>query len=87
MITYNYNRYGSDFPFTPSKYIKTNLEVLLKMLDGEDLKQYKEKSGIWFWDARNPKENAYALEEFHHPEDLALKLTAKNPDEANQDLD
>lgn len=50
------------------------------------LKQYKEKSGIWFWDARNPKENAYALEEFHHPEDLALKLTAKNPDEANQDL-
>ena len=42
MITYNYNRYGSDFPFTPSKYIKTNLEVLLKMLDGEDLKQYKE---------------------------------------------
>ncbi|MCZ3508703.1 hypothetical protein L2837_05750 [Lactobacillus gasseri] len=49
------------------------------------LKQYKEKSGIWFWDARNPKENAYALEEFHHPEDLALKLTAKNPDEANQD--
>lgn len=42
MITYNYNRYGSDFPFTPSKYIKTNLEVLLKMLDGEDIKQYKE---------------------------------------------
>ena len=42
MITYNYNRYGSDSPFTPSKYIKTNLEVLLKMLDGEDLKQYKE---------------------------------------------
>ena len=42
MITYNYNSYGSDFPFTPSKYIKTNLKVLLKMLDGEDLKQYKE---------------------------------------------
>lgn len=50
------------------------------------LKQYKEKSGIWFWDARNPKENAYALEEFHHPEDLALKLTAQNPDLADQDL-
>lgn len=50
------------------------------------LKQYKEKSGIWFWDARNPKENAYALEEFHHPEDLALKLTAQNPDEANEAL-
>lgn len=31
------------------------------------LKQYQEKSGIWFWDARNPKENAYALEEFHKP--------------------
>lgn len=42
MITYNYNSYWSDFPFTPSKYIKTNLEVLLKMLDGEDIKQYKE---------------------------------------------
>lgn len=50
------------------------------------LKQYKEKSGIWFWDARNPKESAYALEEFHHPEDLALKLTAQNPDLADQDL-
>lgn len=36
------------------------------------LKQYQEKSGIWFWDARNPKENAYALEEFHKPDDLAL---------------
>ena len=47
------------------------------------LKQYQEKSGIWFWDARNPKENAYALEEFHKPDDLALKLTAKNKDEAD----
>lgn len=42
MITYNYNSYGSDFPFTSSKQIKTNLEVLLKMLDEEDIKQYKE---------------------------------------------
>lgn len=50
MITYNYNRYWSDSPFTPSKYIKTNLEVLLKMLDGEDLKQYKEM--ILFKDAQ-----------------------------------
>lgn len=50
------------------------------------LKQYQEKSGIWFWDARNPKENAYALEEFHKPDDLALKLTAKNKNEANNDL-
>lgn len=50
------------------------------------LKQYQEKSGIWFWDARNPKENAYALEEFHKPDDLALKLTAKNKDEADNDL-
>ena len=50
------------------------------------LKQYQEKSGIWFWDARNPKENAYALEEFHKPNDLALKLTAKNKDEADNDL-
>lgn len=50
------------------------------------LKQYQEKSGIWFWDARNPKENAYALEEFHKPDDLALKLTAKNKTEADNDL-
>lgn len=50
------------------------------------LKQYQEKSGIWFWDARNTKENAYALEEFHKPDDLALKLTAKNKNEANNDL-
>lgn len=50
------------------------------------LKQYKEKSGIWFWDARNPKESAYALEEFHHPEDLALKLTSQNPELADKDL-
>ena len=50
------------------------------------LKQYKEKSGIWFWDARNSKESAYALEEFHHPEDLALKLTSHNPELADQDL-
>ena len=50
------------------------------------LKQYKEKSGIWFWDARNPKESAYALEEFHHPEDLALKLTSQNPEIADKDL-
>lgn len=50
------------------------------------LKQYKEKSGIWFWDARSPKESAYALEEFHHPEDLALKLTSQNPELADKDL-
>lgn len=50
------------------------------------LKQYKEKSGICFWDARNPKESAYALEEFHHPEDLALKLTSQNPEIADKDL-
>lgn len=50
------------------------------------LKQYKEKSGIWFWDARNPKESAYALEEFHHPEDLALKLTSQNPELVDKDL-
>lgn len=50
------------------------------------LKQYKEKSGIWFWDARNPKENAYALESFHTPKDLKLKLTADNPDQADKNL-
>lgn len=34
--------YGSDFPFTPSKQIETNLNQLLKMLEEDDLKPYKE---------------------------------------------
>lgn len=34
--------YGSDFPFTPSKQIETNLNQFLKMLEEDDLKQYKE---------------------------------------------
>lgn len=50
------------------------------------VKQFKEKSGIWFWDARNPEENSYALEQFHSPEDLELKLTAKSKKDADQDL-
>lgn len=49
-------------------------------------KQYEEKSGIWFWDARNPMENSYALEEFHSPEDLKLKLTAVKKKDANKSL-
>ena len=34
--------YGSDFPFTPLKQIETNLNQLLKMLEEDDLKPYKE---------------------------------------------
>ena len=34
--------YGSDFPFTPSKQIETNLNQFLKMLEEDDLKPYKE---------------------------------------------
>ncbi len=33
--------YGSDYPFTASKQIESNLEKLKKMLDEEDLKPYK----------------------------------------------
>ncbi|MGQ5708774.1 type I restriction-modification system endonuclease [Lactobacillus sp. PSON] len=50
------------------------------------LKQYQEKSGIWFWDARNPKESSYALESFHSPDDLKLKLTATSKEDADQKL-
>lgn len=50
------------------------------------LKQYQEKSGIWFWDARNPKDSSYALEQFHSPEDLHLKLSASNKEDSDQEL-
>lgn len=49
-------------------------------------KQYEEKSGIWFWDSRNPEERSKALAGFHSPEDLKLKLTAVSKKEANESL-
>lgn len=38
------------------------------------LEQFKEKSGIWFWDARTPNKPEYALDGWHSPEDLRQKL-------------
>lgn len=40
------------------------------------LKQLEQKSGIWFWDARNPKHARRPLEAWLTPADLELKLSA-----------
>lgn len=49
------------------------------------IKQLKEKSGIWFWDARKPYQAAYALPNWHSPADLRRYL-ASNLEEADQKL-
>ena len=38
------------------------------------VKQYPEKSGIWFWDARQETNHPYALPEWFSPADLKAKL-------------
>ncbi|MEL7470860.1 MAG: type I restriction-modification system endonuclease [Pseudomonadota bacterium] len=38
------------------------------------VKQYPEKSGIWFWDARQQTNHPYALAEWFSPADLRAKL-------------
>lgn len=38
------------------------------------LKQFKEQSGVWFWDARIPKKSSFVLETWHSPKDLEQKL-------------
>lgn len=50
------------------------------------LKQLESQSGIWFWDARNPKHPRRALESWFTPDDLKMKLSAKLEEEANKDL-
>lgn len=50
------------------------------------IKQYEEKSGIWFWDARNLAESEHALEAFHSPADIELKLTSQSKTKTNQAL-
>ena len=49
------------------------------------IKQLKEKSGIWFWDARKPFQNSYALAGWHSPADLRKYLT-HNLDKADKKL-
>lgn len=55
------------------------------------LKQLEQKSGIWFWDARNPEHARRPLESWFTPDDLKLKLSApleKNSDKSlNKDND
>ena len=54
------------------------------------LKQLEQKSGIWFWDARNPKHPRRPLESWFTLDDLKLKLSApleKDSDKALNDDD
>lgn len=49
------------------------------------VKQYPEKSGIWFWDARRETNKAHALTEWFSPADLKSKLE-QEIDEAAESL-
>lgn len=51
----------------------------------EYLEQIKEKSGIWFLDARDPSNISYALHNWFSPDDINAKLT-QNKAEANKTL-
>lgn len=50
------------------------------------LKQLKNQSGIWFWDARNTKHPRRALESWFTPEDLEMKLSAQLESKADESL-
>lgn len=52
------------------------------------LEQVKEKSGVWFWDARIPDKHASTLEGWHSPKDLKKKLETyvKTADEELQKM-
>lgn len=52
----------------------------------EYIKQFETKSGIWFLDARNPKDIAKALNGWHSAEDLRKKLEV-NQEDANGQLE
>lgn len=49
------------------------------------IEQFKEKSGIWFWDARTPKIPERALDGWHSPEDLRQKMKV-NIDKSEAEL-
>ncbi|MFI3805656.1 type I restriction-modification system endonuclease [Vagococcus fluvialis] len=49
------------------------------------LKQLADKSGVWFWDARQPQKSAYPLESWHSPSDLVKKLEVDEA-KANEEL-
>ncbi|UYX11993.1 type I restriction-modification system endonuclease [Lactobacillus delbrueckii subsp. indicus] len=50
------------------------------------LEQFKEQSGIWFWDARNPDHPDRALESWLTPADLKMKLDAEVEKTADESL-
>lgn len=49
------------------------------------IEQIREKSGIWFWDARNSKNLRYPLKGWHSPQDIR-DLLSRNISEANKNL-
>ncbi|MDO4814900.1 MAG: type I restriction-modification system endonuclease [Gemella sp.] len=51
------------------------------------IKQLEEKSGIWFWDSRYPKEYSRAMQAWHSPEDLKQKLESADFSLAKEKLE
>jgi len=49
------------------------------------IEQIREKSGIWFWDARNSKNLRLPLKGWHSPQDIR-EILSKNIDGSNQNL-
>lgn len=49
------------------------------------IEQIREKSGIWFWDARNSKNLRFPLKGWHSPQDIR-DILSKNVDESNRSL-
>lgn len=49
------------------------------------IEQFKEQSGIWFWDSRYPEKTSFPLEGWHSPDDLKEKLKV-DENKANAEL-
>ena len=84
-------RYASDITLNPDQLIEGEsyqhwlaayqVPFCLATNGRPYVKQYPEKSGIWFWDAREETNHAHALPEWFSPDDLKAKLereTAKS---------
>ena len=64
----------SEFAVIPTEYEEYRIPFIYATNGRPYLKQLKEKSGVWFWDARSPYEHSYPLERWHSPSDLIQKL-------------
>lgn len=83
---------------TYAKNIKDMDEYEVPFIDGEYkvpfiyatngrsyIEQFKEQSGIWFWDSRYPEKTSFPLEGWHSPDDLKEKLKV-DENKANAEL-